>query len=101
MAIMYDVEVLFHFVDDKKKHIYEGYRPAHMIKEGYLTTGMHHYYDLNKDLDVLKGEIAFLCPEDYPECLWLGKKIEMYEGSKMVGYATVVRIINPILQKRQ
>ena len=41
-----DVEVKFEFVDDKKNSLYQGYRPAHMVKENYLTTGVHKYYNM-------------------------------------------------------
>lgn len=96
-----DVEVLFHFIGDRVKKIYEGYRPAHMIKEGYLTTGVHSYYNLNSNSDEIKGVITFITPEYYPSCLWIGKQIEMYEGSKLVGYATVMRIFNSVLEKNR
>lgn len=97
MNLDYDVEVIFHFKD--RKNIIEGYRPAHKIKEDYLTTGSHHYYDINDNINGIKGEIAFLSPEVYPECLWIGKEIEMYDGSRYIGYAEVIKIHNPILKK--
>ena len=40
-----DVEALFEFIGTKKRSVIDGYRPAHLIKDGYLTTGIHHYYD--------------------------------------------------------
>ncbi len=100
MQFEYDVEAIFHFIGDKKNSIYEGYRPAHMIREGYLTTGVHSYYNINDSRDEMKGVITFISPDDYPNCLWIGKKIEMYEGSKMVGYATITKIFNSVLEKR-
>jgi elongation factor Tu len=100
MQFEYDVEAMFQFIGDRKKNIYEGYRPAHMIQEGYLTTGVHSYYNIEDSAGEIKGTITFISPEDYPNCLWIGKKIEMYEGSKLVGYATILQILNPILQKK-
>lgn len=99
MQFVYDVEAMFHFIGDKKNNIYEGYRPAHMIQEGYLTTGVHSYYNTQDNADEIKGMITFISPEDYPNCLWVGKKIEMYEGSKIIGYATITQIFNPKLEK--
>ncbi len=99
MPFKYDVEVIFHFIGDKKNNIYEGYRPAHMIQEEYLTTGIHSYYNIEDNADEIKGMIAFISPEYYPHCLWIGKKIKMYEGSKLVGYATITQIFNPTLKK--
>lgn len=94
-----DVEALFRFIDFRKNNVYQGYRPAHMVKEGYLTTGVHSYYNLDNDLNELRGTITFISPEAHPACLWIGKEIEMYEGSKLIGYATIVKIFNPILEK--
>jgi elongation factor Tu len=99
MPFKYDVEVIFHFIGDKKNNIYEGYRPSHMIQEEYLTTGIHSYYNIEGNADEIKGMIAFISPEYYPHCLWIGKKIKMYEGSKLVGYATITQIFNPTLKK--
>lgn len=67
--------------------------------EGYLTTGVHHYYNIEDSADGIKGMITFISPEDYPNCLWVGKEIEMYEGSKMIGYAIIMQIFNPTLEK--
>ncbi len=94
-----DVEALFRFIDFRKNNVYQGYRPAHMVKEGYLTTGVHSYYNLDNDLNELRGTITFISPKAHPACLWIGKEIEMYEGSKLIGYATIVKIFNPILEK--
>lgn len=91
--------MIFHFIDKSKSNIYEGYRPAHMVKKGYLTTGLHSYYNIEDGVDEIKGRIAFISPQDYLDCLWVGKEIEMYEGSKMIGYATITRIFNPVLEK--
>lgn len=94
-----DVEVKFEFIDSKKNNLYQGYRPAHMVKENYLTTGLHKYYNLENVEGEIKGTITFISPEDYPSSLWIGKKIEMYEGSQLIGYATILQIFNTQLEK--
>lgn len=95
-----DVEAIFEFVGYRKENLYEGYRPAHLICDDSLTTGVHHYYNLENHMhEELRGTITFICPEDYPKCLWLGKKIDMYEGKNIVGYATITKIFHPILYK--
>lgn len=100
MQLKPDVEVIFEFVGYRKNHLYEGYRPAHLIYENCLTTGEHSYYKLDNDTDgELKGIITFISPEDYPACLWIGKQITMYEGKNVVGHATITNIFNPILCK--
>lgn len=99
MQIKPDVEAIFEFIGFRMGHIYQGYRPAHQVREDYLTTGFHNYYNLNNSNEALMGTITFLSPEHYPACLWIGKKIAMYEGSRIVGYATITCIFNPILAK--
>lgn len=94
-----DVEVLFEFIGTRKQPAADGYRPHHLITEQYLTTGVHHYYDVQKVSSdgTAKGTITFLSPEAYPNCLWVGKKINIQEGEHIVGYATILKVFNPIL----
>lgn len=94
-----DVEAVFHFDDNRK--IFDGYRPAHLICENYLTTGLHHYYNSDNSNEELKGTIEFISPEAYPNSLWIGKSLDMYEGSEKIGYAEIVNIYNPILEKHR
>lgn len=96
MQIKPDIEAVFEFT--KLRKVYEGYRPAHLVREDYLTTGVHNYYDTGKEAnDKLMGTITFISPEKYPGCMWIGKKIKMYEGRNLVGYATVTKVFNPLL----
>ena len=96
-----DVEVLFEFNLVRKRAVWDGYRPAHLIKEDYLTTGIHHYYEVDfvNPGGTAKGTITFITPEAYPHCLWIGKKINIQEGARVVGHATIIDIYNPLLKK--
>ncbi len=96
-----DIEVMFIFNDVRKHSAHDGYRPDHLVMEGYLTTGVHHYYDVNEVAPngIAKGTITFISPNEYPHCLWLGKKINIQEGERIVGYATVVQIFNKMLER--
>ncbi len=95
-----DVEVIFEFNGTKTRPVRNGYRPAHLVTDSYLTTGIHRY----DDVDIVapdgtaKGTITFISPSAYPHCLWVGKKIPIQEGERIVGYATVTKIYNPILE---
>ena len=42
-----DVEVIFKFNGTRTNPAVDGYRPAHLITDSYLTTGVHHYYKMN------------------------------------------------------
>lgn len=94
-----DVEVIFEFNSTRRNPAYDGYRPAHLVTDNYLTTGIHHYYGVESvpPNGTAKGTITFLTPEAYPHCLWIGKKIRIQEGAHIVGYATITRIYNPVL----
>jgi elongation factor Tu len=95
-----DVEVFFEFTDVRKVPIYDGYRPTHLIKDNYLTSGIHHYYNATTVLpnETATGTITFITPEAYPSCLWVGKKINIQEGERIIGFATITKIFNPILE---
>ena len=94
-----DVEVMFEFNGTRKIPVADGYRPDHLITDNYLTTGVHHYYGVSsvQPDGTAKGTITFISPEAYPHCLWIGKKLNIQEGARIVGYATVLKIFNPIL----
>lgn len=95
-----DVEVVFEFNGTRKNPAKDGYRPAHLVTDNYLTTGIHHYYGVDSvsPNGTAKGTITFLSPESYPHCLWIGKKISIQEGARTVGYATIINIYNPLLR---
>ncbi len=94
-----DVEVLFELNNTRTGPAYDGYRPAHMITDGCLTTGVHHYYNTNTLFPnkCAYGTITFIDPEAYPKTLWIGKKITIQEGEHIVGYATILKIYNKTL----
>lgn len=94
-----DVEVIFEFNGTRMNPAVDGYRPSHLITNNYLTTGVHHYYQMNAvpPSGSAKGTITFLSPEAYPHCLWVGKKISIQEGARIVGYATIIKIFNSLL----
>ena len=98
-----DIEVFFEFNGLRNVPIYSGYRPGHLVNEDYVTTGVHYYYGTNivEANGKVKGTITFLTPEFYPKCLWKGKKIKILEGARIVGYATILEIFNPILKREE
>jgi elongation factor Tu len=80
---------------------HSGYRPQHKVREDYLTSGMHDYIGCNEVLpgQTVKATIAFITPEVYPHCLWVGREIEISEGARVVGRARITKILNPLLEK--
>lgn len=95
-----DVAVLFQFNGTRRTPIIDGYRPAHLVMDGYLASGIHHYYTYNPipPDGKTEGTITFISPQDYPHCLWIGKKVNIQEGDRVVGVATITKIYNRQLQ---
>jgi len=99
-----DIEAIISFltIDEggRTSPVSSGYRPGHLVKEDYLTTGEHYYLDkieVGPGQSVL-GNIKFISPEAYPNCLHEGKIISIQEGSRVVGYAKVTKIFNDLLR---
>lgn len=78
-----------------------GYRPAHQVTDDMLTSGEHIYYENDAVFpgETVKAYIKLLAPEEYPHCLFVGKKININEGARVVGIVTVLEIYNPLLNK--
>ena len=96
-----DVEVIFRFNGTRRGYVADGYRPTHRIREDYLTTGVHHYFDaktVEPDGEAW-GTITFITPEAYPHTLWVGKIVDICEGERIVGTATVEKVLNPVLNR--
>jgi len=81
--------------------VFSGYRPAHKVRENYLTTGVHTYSNVEHVLpgQMVRGTITFIAPEAYPHCLWEGREIDVQEGGRVVGRARITKILNPLLEK--
>lgn len=94
-----DVEVKFEFNMTRKTPAKSGYRPHHLVKDDYWTTGVHKYYNVEEVVpgETAYGTITFLSPETYPNCLHKGKVIPFSEGERIVGYVTIMKVLNPLL----
>lgn len=94
-----DVEVRFEFNGTRRTPAADGYCPAHAVREDYLTSGVHHYFGVSEVAPdgTARGTITFLTPEAYPHCLRPGQRIPIQEGARVVGHATVERVLNPVL----
>jgi translation elongation factor EF-Tu-like GTPase len=78
---------------------HSGYRPAHKIRDDYLTTGVHQYIGCDEVLpgQTVCGTITFITPEVYPHCLWVGRVIDIQEGDRVIGHARITKIMNALL----
>ena len=95
---MEDVRVLFEFTGVRKTPTHSGYRADHDI-DGYLTCGQHKYEEAEVAplCGKTHGTISFIMPAAYPHTLFPGKVIPIQEGSRVIGYATVEKVLNPLL----
>ncbi|HEU5125724.1 MAG TPA: hypothetical protein VFW05_16855 [Verrucomicrobiae bacterium] len=100
-----DAKVLFRLtspaLDGEQKRVRSGYRPVYDIRSDYWTSAHHEFLGGNQ---VVTGEetaahVWFLTPEVYPHTLWIGRVLTVAEGARPVGTATVVEILNPILER--
>ena len=79
---------------------FSGYRPQHKVRDDYLTSGIHQYFDCDQVLpgQTVRGTITFMTPEAYPHCLWVGRVIVIQEGGRVLGRARITRIMNALLE---
>lgn len=112
MNVNMDIKALIHLYGleevNERENIYARqtpaksgiYRPHHKILDGYLTTGVHFYNRQEvQPGETVEGIIKFIAPNEYPNSLWINKKIDIQEGYKIVGYAIIKEIYNKILEK--
>lgn len=96
-----DIKARIKLNESRKGPVYSGYRPAHKIKNNYLTTGQHQYIGTDKLMpgEETLGTITVISPEHYPQTLTVGQRIEFSEGRTIVGEALVIDIYNELLKK--
>jgi len=98
-----DIEVRIRLLSTEEggrsRPVYTGYRPHFQIHETLQTSGEHVFLD--KDVvhpgDEAIANILFIAPEHHPKSIWLGKEIDVKEGSMLIGRATVTKIYNKSL----
>jgi elongation factor Tu len=100
-----DAEVLFEFtaasaLDGSKRFVISGYRPNYLVKPDYRTSTLHRFVDVERvhTGETAKAEVWFISPEHYPNTLREGQRIEVGEGGTRVGFATVLKVHNPLLK---
>jgi translation elongation factor EF-Tu-like GTPase len=79
---------------------WSGYRPHHRLGK-YQTSGTHTYVgrDQLAPGETVEATITFITTEVYPGSIAEGDVIEIAEGGRVVGHATILAVLNPILQR--
>jgi hypothetical protein len=45
-----------------------------------------------------QAEVWLLTPQAYPQAFWIGRRVEVAEGTRIVGQIEVLQILNPTLK---
>ncbi|WP_157655175.1 hypothetical protein [Burkholderia ubonensis] len=82
------------------KKVISGYRPIYKVRNDYGSSAHHEFVDATGVCTghQCKAEVWLLSPEAYPHTFWLGRRVEVAEGSRVVGVADVLEIVNPLLE---
>ena len=83
----------------RRSPVVSGYRPQHRVLPDYLTSGIHHYLDVDEIAPGASAQahITFITPEAYPGSLSPGQIVEISEGSRVVGHARIIAVLNALL----
>lgn len=92
-----DIKASLEDLGVRKTPIFSGIRPTIKVKEDYLSSALIEFESEMVDGFVESVNIMFVSPEYYPKSLWVGKRLEVYEGARVVAYVTVTEIVNKIL----
>lgn len=99
-----DIEVMFELTslrgDGDIKFVLSGYRPIYDACPDYWTSARHEFLGVERvnTGERALAEVWLLSPDAYPHSIWVGRKLRVAEGSRIVGTAEVLKIVNPILQ---
>lgn len=85
--------------DGRRRRVLDGYRPHYRIRPDYHTSAQHRFLDAAEvhSGESVEAEVWLLTPERYPGTLWVGRRLDISEGARPVGFATVLEVFNPIL----
>jgi hypothetical protein len=83
----------------RRQPFVQGSRPHIAIRHGYLTSA--HFVAVDPD-PLVPGasgiiEVSLITPDAYPGTLWPGRTIPVHEAARLVGFATVLAVHNPLL----
>jgi translation elongation factor EF-Tu-like GTPase len=94
-----DFEGVFHLLQTHRA-VRSGYRPQHSLHQNYLSSGIHVYPErqLVEPGEAAQVQVCLITPSVYPCCIWEGRSLSIFEGSRLVGTLRVDRIINETLR---
>ncbi len=86
--------------DGSLKKVISGYRPIYKVRTDYWSSSHHEFVGATGVCtgQQCEAEVWLLSPEAYPHTFWLGRRVEVAEGSRVVGVVDVLKIVNPLLE---
>ena len=83
----------------KTNAVCSGYRPHVAVHENYQTSAVHEFIGVEQlePGHTAVARVWLLTPEVYPKCLWPGRSLAVFEGSRRVGTLVVREVQNPLL----
>ena len=75
---------------------FSGYRPNHLVRQDYLTSGTITCLDSELIAPGESGrvQITYITPEVYPHCMWEGRVVRVQEGGRLIGHARITAVLN-------
>ena len=96
-----DLEGVFELLaaGGRLKPVFSGYRPGHRLYDNYISSGEHKYIgrDSVRPGSSAEVQVWLITPNVYPKSIWVGRVIDVCEGTKVVGKLSVTRVLNTIL----
>ncbi|WP_258167921.1 hypothetical protein [Paraburkholderia sp. BL21I4N1] len=86
--------------DGLPKRVMSGYRPIYKARPDYWSSAYHEFVD-GKGVETggnSEAEVWLLTPQAYPQAFWIGRRVEVAEGTRIVGLIEVLQILNPLLK---
>lgn len=86
--------------DGSPKYVISGYRPIYKVKFDYWSSAHHEFIDASRveTGQQAHAEVWLLSPQAYPQTFWIGRRIEVAEGVRLIGVADVLQVLNPLLE---
>ena len=81
------------------KLVRTGYRPAYQIRPDYWTSAHHEFSEASSITtgEQCLAEVWLVTPEAYPHTLWIGRVLDVAEGSRVIGQVEILQVLNPLL----
>lgn len=98
--LIVNLSLTAHRSDGSLKEVFSGYRPNYKVRADYWSSAHHEFVDATGVCtgQQRKADVWLLTPEAYPQTFWIGRRVELAEGSRVVGVADILQILNPLLE---